>query len=79
MFNEAHQIVVTNNGVTMLKPHWMSQSYWQNYEVPRCGKLYGKSKVPYGSTPTASKLSQLKQQAQEAEANSSGACDGCTI
>lgn len=79
MFDESTQIVVSHNGVTMLKPHWMSQEHWQKYEVPRCGKAYSNKGVLYGQTVSQGKLTELKQQAQEASTKGSGECDGCTI
>lgn len=33
--------VVRRNGITMIKPEWMSDRYWYRYEAPKCGKFLG--------------------------------------
>lgn len=75
MSNESEQIICTRNGVTILKPHWMSQEYWQKYMVNRCGKSYGK--FVFGVSATSEAVEAYK--AEQASAKGGGECDGCTI
>lgn len=74
MFDESCQVVASRNGCTILKPHWMSQEYWQNYEVPRVGKRYGK--ILYGARVTSKDVDEFRQESMSAEG---GECTACNI
>lgn len=78
-FDASSQIVASNNGVTILKPSWMSQEYWQKYEVPRVGKRYGKGGNLYGQTTSSADVLAFAKSQTEAVSGDDGDCDGCKI
>lgn len=47
-FVDEEKQVVYKNGLFVQRPSYMSQSYWERYEAPRVGKVYGKKGSVYG-------------------------------